>query len=77
VGPDRLSPTSAVEAAVLIGARVAVPIHWGTLYLPGFQSGRWRWGSLDAGEAFAREGRRAPGLEVVVLQPGQGSDIEL
>jgi hypothetical protein len=27
---------------------------------------------MDAGEAFAREGiRRAPGLEVTLLQPGE------
>jgi L-ascorbate metabolism protein UlaG (beta-lactamase superfamily) len=71
-GPDRLTPASAVDAAALVGAGAAVPIHWGTLYLPGFRAGRWGWGSMDAGEAFAREAlRRAPGLEVTVLRPGE------
>ena len=77
VGPDRLTPTSAIDAALLVGARAAIPIHWGTLYVPGFQGGRWGWGSMDAGEAFAREGsRRAPGLEVSVLRPGEAKEFE-
>lgn len=71
-GPDRLNPASAVEAAMLVEARVAIPIHWGTLYIPGLRSGRWDWGSIGAGDAFAREAmRRAPALRVVVLQPGE------
>jgi L-ascorbate metabolism protein UlaG (beta-lactamase superfamily) len=76
LGPDRLSPATAVKAAMLMGARTAVPIHWGTLYIPGFRAGRWGWGSVDAGAAFADEGsRRAPDLEIVVLQPGEGKDF--
>ena len=64
-GPDRLGPTTAVEAATLVGTRVAIPIHWGTLYVPGFAAGRWGWGSLDSGDAFANEAaRRAPDLDV-------------
>ena len=75
-GPDRLTPSSAVDAALLVGARAAVPIHWGTLYVPGFRAGRWGWGSMDAGEAFAREAsRRAPGLEVIVLRPGEAREF--
>ena len=46
-GPDRLGPATAVEAATLVGARFAIPIHWGTLYIPGFAAGRWGWGSLE------------------------------
>jgi L-ascorbate metabolism protein UlaG (beta-lactamase superfamily) len=72
-GPDRLTPASAVDAALLVRASVAIPIHWGTLYAPGFRAGRWGWGSTGAGAAFADEAsRRAPGLEVVVLEPGEG-----
>jgi L-ascorbate metabolism protein UlaG (beta-lactamase superfamily) len=75
-GPDRLTPSSAIDAALLVGARAAVPIHWGTFYVPGFQGGRWGWGSMDAGAAFAREGmRRAPGLEVTLLQPGEAREF--
>lgn len=75
-GPDRLTPSTAVDAAALVGARIAIPIHWGTLYLPGFRSGRWGWGSMGAGEAFARDGERVPGLDIVVLRPGEGRLFE-
>lgn len=76
-GPARLTPSTALDAAALIEARIAIPIHWGTLYLPGFRSGRWGWGSFDAGDRFALEAAdRAPDLEVRVLRPGQTTDIE-
>jgi L-ascorbate metabolism protein UlaG (beta-lactamase superfamily) len=76
-GPARLSPTTAVDAAGLVGAGVAVPIHWGTLYVPGFAAGRWGWGSLEAGAAFAREAAdRAPDLDVRVLRPGESTEVE-
>ncbi len=77
-GPTRLTPASAVDAAALVGAGMAIPIHWGTLHLPGFATGRWGWGSLDAGDAFAAEAaERAPGLDVRVLRPGEATDIGL
>lgn len=77
-GPDRLSPSSAVDAATRVGAHIAIPIHWGTLYLPGFRTGRWGWGSFDAGDAFAAEAAdRAPDLEVRVLQPGTSTDLDV
>jgi L-ascorbate metabolism protein UlaG (beta-lactamase superfamily) len=76
-GPARLDPSTAVDAAGLVGAGVAVPIHWGTLSMPGFASGRWGWGSLDAGDAFAREAAaRAPALDVRVLRPGESTEID-
>jgi L-ascorbate metabolism protein UlaG (beta-lactamase superfamily) len=74
-GPERLTPRSAIEAARLVGASIAIPIHWGTLYVPGFERGRWGWGSIDAAAAFEREGAAAADVEVVVLQPGEGRDF--
>jgi L-ascorbate metabolism protein UlaG (beta-lactamase superfamily) len=76
-GPARLTPATAVDAATLVGARTAIPIHWGTLYLPGFGSGRWGWGSFEAGDAFAAEAaERRPDLDVRVLRPGESTDID-
>lgn len=75
-GPDRLGPGTAVDAAVLVGARTAIPIHWGTFFVPGFRAGRWGWGSMDAGDAFAADAlRRAPSLEVTVLRPGEAVEL--
>lgn len=76
-GPERLTPASAVDATQLVGARVAVPIHWGTLYLPGFGGGRWGWGSFGVGAAFAAAAEPVADLEVVVLQPGEGQHLDL
>jgi L-ascorbate metabolism protein UlaG (beta-lactamase superfamily) len=77
VGPVRLTPQTAVEAASLVEARLVVPIHWGTFYLPGFRTGRGGWGSPDAGEAFAAEAAdRSPSLEVRVLRPGEATHVD-
>jgi L-ascorbate metabolism protein UlaG (beta-lactamase superfamily) len=76
LGPDRLTPSTAVDAATLVGAHHAIPIHWGTLHLPGFATGRWGWGSNDAGDAFASEAAdRAPDLDVRVLRPGESTEF--
>ncbi len=75
-GPARLTPSSAVDAAGLVRARTVIPIHWGTLYLPGFAAGRWGWGSFEAGDAFATEAAdRTPDLDVRVLRPGEATEI--
>ena len=75
-GPVRLTPRTAVDAARLVGARLAIPIHWGTFYLPGFRTGRRSWGSPDAGDAFAAEAAdRYPDLEVRVLRPGDMTEV--
>jgi L-ascorbate metabolism protein UlaG (beta-lactamase superfamily) len=76
-GPGRLTPTTAVDAARMVKARIVIPIHWGTLYLPGFAAGRWGWGSFEAADAFATEaGERAPDLDVRVLRPGESTAVD-
>lgn len=76
-GPARLTPSTAVDAATLVGAHIAIPIHWGTLYLPGFRTGRWDWGSFDGGDAFATQAAdRAPDLDVRVLRPGESTGLD-
>jgi L-ascorbate metabolism protein UlaG (beta-lactamase superfamily) len=77
VGPARLTPRTAISVARKVGARIAIPIHWGTLYVPGFEGGRWGWGSIDAAAAFEREGAAVPDVDVIVLQPGEGREIEV
>jgi L-ascorbate metabolism protein UlaG (beta-lactamase superfamily) len=71
-GPDRLTPATAVEAMRLVGARAAIPIHWGTFYPPG----PWAPPPADAGAHFATAaGESGPGLEIRVLSPGQGTEF--
>lgn len=73
-GPDRLTPASAAEAMRLVGARSAIPIHWGTLHPPG----RWASQPADAGVRFASAaGDLAPGLDIRVLKPGEATDFDV
>ena len=76
-GPDRLGPASAARAARVVGAGVAIPIHWGTFYPAGF----WRiWPRplREPAALFAAAlGRIAPDIEVRVLEPGAATDIDV
>lgn len=70
LGPGHLNPERAARAAALLAPRIAVPIHWGTLYPLGLA--RLRSGPLHApARAFAaRVHDLAPAVEVRVLAPG-------
>lgn len=77
LSPGHLSPRSAAEVARDLGARVAVPIHWGTLYPPFLE--RVAGGRLtEPATRFARwAGTLAPALDVRILQPGEATTIEI
>ncbi|HZK15492.1 MAG TPA: MBL fold metallo-hydrolase [Solirubrobacterales bacterium] len=76
LGPGHLDPESAAAATAILRPRVAVPIHWGTLYPFGFG----RWADTHLREPPARFSRAvaaaAPQVEVRVLSPG-GRPLEL
>ncbi len=76
LSPGHLSPRTAAEAARRVGARVAIPIHWGTLYprwLERLQGHRLR----EPAARFVHWAERlAPDLDVRVLQPGEGTTVE-
>jgi L-ascorbate metabolism protein UlaG (beta-lactamase superfamily) len=76
LGPGHLDPRKAAEALELLRPRVAVPIHWGTLYRIGLRRSKRE----PAGEpplAFAREAAQlAPSVEVRVLEPGETTTVE-
>ena len=64
-----LDPESAARAAALIRPKVAVPIHWGTLYPRGRRLGDW---FTEPGRRFAAHAAElAPDVEVRVLAPGE------
>lgn len=66
-----MDPVQAARACAVVGARHAVPVHWGTLHAP--VSRRLPPGWMDrAGAAFAAAvEREAPGCRPHVLEPGQ------
>lgn len=70
LGPGHMDPQRAVAALELIQPRLAIPIHWGTLFPIGLR--KWGRGYLDkpplAFERLASE--MVPGTEVRVLRPG-------
>jgi L-ascorbate metabolism protein UlaG (beta-lactamase superfamily) len=75
LGAGHLDPAAAARAAAAISPRLAVPIHWGTLYP--FGLARLRPGRLRLpGEEFASRMRElAPHVETRVLSPGESTSL--
>ncbi|HEX5928292.1 MAG TPA: MBL fold metallo-hydrolase [Solirubrobacterales bacterium] len=75
LGPGHLDPERAARAAALLAPRIAVPIHWGTLYP--FGLARLRPGPLRSpGREFAARLRQlAPQVEARVLSPGEATSL--
>ena len=75
VGSGHLDPERAATATALIGPRVVVPIHWGTLALalPGRRPPD---SERHAREFEALVAGRAPGVTVRVLRPGEHTALE-
>jgi L-ascorbate metabolism protein UlaG (beta-lactamase superfamily) len=68
-----LDPQTAAAAAALIRPRVAVPIHWGTLYPRGRRLGEWF--TEPARRFAAHAAELAPDVEVRVLAPGESLEL--
>jgi L-ascorbate metabolism protein UlaG (beta-lactamase superfamily) len=75
--PGHLTPESAARVAATIGARVAVPIHWGTLYPRGLE--RLAPGPLrEPADRFRNAlERSAHGVECRALAPGESVTLRL
>jgi L-ascorbate metabolism protein UlaG (beta-lactamase superfamily) len=76
MGPGHLDPVRAAKAAALLGARVAIPIHWGT-YFPIHLGLRGAPAFLDTPPAIFEQSLReyAPETELRVLRPGETTEI--
>ena len=74
LGPGHLDPERAAEALALLEPRLAVPIHWGTLFP---RVNRDRSGRLtDPPHEFAAAAARvAPAVDVRILAPGDALDF--
>ena len=70
-----MDAVQAARACATVGARVAVPVHWGTLHAP--VSRRLPPGWMDrSGPAFAAAAARvAPGVQVHVVLPGEQIEV--
>jgi L-ascorbate metabolism protein UlaG (beta-lactamase superfamily) len=76
LGSGHLNPETAAEAVALIRPRLAIPIHHATLSLPG-SSRLWPWLLTRPAEEFvAAAARRAPDVEVRVLQPMETATLD-
>jgi L-ascorbate metabolism protein UlaG (beta-lactamase superfamily) len=77
LGPGHLDPRRAGKAVALLRPQVAVPVHWGTLALPGLRrTARMRRLLADPPRVFAAEVKAAGGTtEVLFTEPG--ADVAL
>ena len=75
LGPGHMDPLDAARAVRLLRPRVAIPIHWGTLF-PRVGGRRLRERSQDPPRLFAEHvARLAASTEVRILSPGQQTTI--
>jgi len=77
VGAGHLTPRTAAEALLRLKPRVAVPIHWGAMRLPGPHA---LWKSVDylkrPPRTFAEHASLlSPGTDVRILQPGESTTL--
>jgi L-ascorbate metabolism protein UlaG (beta-lactamase superfamily) len=74
LGPGHLDPERAAEALALLEPRLAVPVHWGTLF-PRVNRDRTR-RLIDPPHEFAAAAARiAPAVEIRILAPGDALDL--
>jgi L-ascorbate metabolism protein UlaG (beta-lactamase superfamily) len=70
LGSGHLDPEGAARALVLLRPRVAVPIHWGTLFPIGMMRRRSNRLTDPPHEFADHAARLAPGVKVEILRPG-------
>jgi len=75
LGARHLDPAGAARAAAAISPRLAVPIHWGTLYPFGLRRLRGNPLTLPGDEFAARLRELAPQVETRVLSPGESTSL--
>jgi L-ascorbate metabolism protein UlaG (beta-lactamase superfamily) len=75
LGPGHLDPERAAEAAAMLSPRIAIPIHWGTLFPVGL-SRIGRRHLIAPPREFERRCRElAPQVDVRVLDPGEATSL--
>jgi L-ascorbate metabolism protein UlaG (beta-lactamase superfamily) len=77
LGPGHLNPFTAAQAVQQLRPKVAVPIHWGALRLPG-PNALWDRAphmSIPPRDFATHTARLAPDTEVRILQPGDWTQV--
>jgi L-ascorbate metabolism protein UlaG (beta-lactamase superfamily) len=75
LGPGHMDPLQAARAVSLLGPRLAIPIHWGTLR-PISLTGRGDPKLHDPARLFSEHvSRIAPDVEVRILMPGEAAAL--
>lgn len=69
-----MDPELAARACATVGARVAVPYHWGTFHVPSQRNVPPGWMDRPGPAFVAACARRAPDCEAVVLAPGESRE---
>ncbi len=75
LGPGHLDPERAARAAEILEPRIAVPIHWGTLFPIGLSRVGRRHLIAPPREFERRCAELAPQVEVRVLSPGEATSL--
>ncbi len=75
LGPGHMDPEAAARATALIRPRLAVPIHWGTLYPVGLRRWRNHLLHLPPHDFAEKVSDYSPETEVRVLPPGGSTEI--
>jgi L-ascorbate metabolism protein UlaG (beta-lactamase superfamily) len=76
LGPGHMDPYRAAQALQLLKPRLAIPIHWGTLYPLGFFPSRTRF-LIDPPHLFATfAAKLAPEVQVQILEPGEKMAVD-
>jgi L-ascorbate metabolism protein UlaG (beta-lactamase superfamily) len=77
LGPGHMDPHDAARAAAILRPRIAVPIHWGTLFPVGLARTAKGRALVDPPHAFARHlAELAPEVQARVLAPGDAMTLE-
>jgi L-ascorbate metabolism protein UlaG (beta-lactamase superfamily) len=66
-----MGPSEAAEACAVVGARCAVPVHWGTLHVPGGSNLPRGWMDQPRAAFAAAMSERAPDCRVLSLRIGE------
>jgi L-ascorbate metabolism protein UlaG (beta-lactamase superfamily) len=65
-----MGPLDAARACALVGARWAIPVHWGTLHTPGGRNFPRGWMDKPAADFVTAMAEQAPGCRVLVPRIG-------